>query len=180
MPGFGTKDDYYGNIDSQRGSSAIVGSLSGVLSSQECIDDGQKYLIIRTIKIKNAEKLPPQRVDIVIGPDKKISFEFVGEIDQDKIAIGKAVTKIKECLAFTSGWQSKKQIVEFSGVRSNDFNPAVNQLVTNKEVIKRDFSQLDKIGDIPKEAAEHFAKTGKKKQGVTLYYKAIADSVDGF
>ncbi len=86
----GKNDD----AEASRGSSAINAAVSGHLSLEETIRDGEKFLVVRHLKSKAGEKLESFEIAIRIGSDKNISFEYAGAHSAKTEAVTEAKRRI--------------------------------------------------------------------------------------
>jgi hypothetical protein len=153
---FGDKGD---QAESTRGSSALNAAASGHVSLEEQVRDTGTYLVVRHLKSKAVEKLPPFELK-VIKNDGKISFENCGSFQDSKKKVIEAKDSILNILS-NSSYETINSFTKM-GVASNS---------VVREAIK-ELSQESFIASIKRSEAESkgikLKSEGKPNQN--LYY----------
>lgn len=154
------------NAESSRGSSAINAAISGHISLDEEERDTGLYLVIRHLKSKAGEKLPPFEVKIV-KEEGKVEFVYDGEFKQADKKVKIVKDQIMEILS-DSKWHCKLDFTEKITVGKNNLIQALTVLkndgmiisITRKQAIAR---------SIPVRPKGHVAE---------LYYSLNTESVE--
>jgi hypothetical protein len=82
------------DAESTRGTSAINAAISGHISLEEVDKEDTKYLIVKHLKSKVGEKLPPFDVGIKINEDLSVDFQYLGEHQPKEQALTEAKSGI--------------------------------------------------------------------------------------
>lgn len=104
---FGKGDD----AEATRGSSAINAAVSGHISLEEVAKDGEKYLILKHLKSKVGEKLPPFDIEIQAS-ETNVSFQYLGEHQPKAQALTEAKMMILSALQGREELLGRKDLVE--------------------------------------------------------------------
>lgn len=132
------------SAESSRGSSAINAAISGHISLDEEERETGLYLVIRHLKSKAGEKLPPFEVKIMKDSETgRVDFVYDGEFKAGEKKVKQAKDSIMSILA-DGKWKSKKDF-ESVNVGKNNMIQALTVLkndgmilsITRKEAIKK-------------------------------------------
>lgn len=160
------------DAESTRGSSAINAAVSGHISLEEVAKDGEKYLILKHLKSKVGEKLPPFDIEIQAS-ETNVSFQYLGEHQPKAQALNEAKMMILSALQDREELLGRKDFVELK----------IGCLTTIKEAT----IALDKEGKIKvttrKDAASAGLSTYSNGSPNELLYslkKSAVDELDDF
>lgn len=121
------------SAESSRGSSAINAAIAGHVSLDEEERDTGLYLVIRHLKSKAGEKLPPFEVKIMTG-EGKVEFVYEGEFKQKEKKLSQTKDQVMEVLS-DNKWHCKLDFTEKINVGKNNLIQALTVLKNDGMIV---------------------------------------------
>ncbi len=113
--------------EASRGSSAINAAISGHISLEEEDRESGKYLVIRHLKSKAGEKLPPFEIKIVKKEDGGVNFHYDGEFKPVEKKLMDAKNSIMNELG-DGNWKTAKDFIALGVANKNIVRTALDIL----------------------------------------------------
>lgn len=157
---FGKNDD----AESSRGTSAINAAISGHISLEEVERDEGKYLIVKHLKSKVGEKLPPFDIEIKTG--EGVNFHYLGEHQPKEQALTEAKAGILLELQKRDELLGRKDFVYFKIGGETTIKEVTKILVKENKIKAITRAEAKRLGQ------KIFNPTGK---GNEILYSLIKD-----
>lgn len=162
------------NAELSRGSTAINAAISGHISLEEEVRDGDKFLILRHMKSKAGPKHDPIEIEIENDEEDKVRFNFKGEFKEKQNKARRAKESIYNVL-YQGGWKTVKELVDISMLGRSSIDEGIKMLSDEKLIKSITRKQAEERGIV---------KVGEGKANEKLYSfnkeSGVVDELDEF